>query len=79
MPNLGLHMCGHFVQILCQKASTEVGSAAAGREDKKVDKYSNLSDHYHFVPVNNWVHQYHQKGQNMIFPFLICTPYYLLT
>jgi hypothetical protein len=32
-------------------ASKEVGSAAAGREDKKVDKYSNLSDYYHFVPV----------------------------
>ena len=28
-----------------------MGSAAAGREDKKVDKYSNLSDMYHFVPV----------------------------
>ena len=28
-----------------------MGSAAAGREDKKVDKYSNLSGHYHFVPV----------------------------
>jgi hypothetical protein len=28
-----------------------VGSAAAGREDKKLEKYSNLSDNYHFVPV----------------------------
>ena len=28
-----------------------MGSAAAGREDKKVGKYSNLSDNYHFVPV----------------------------
>ena len=28
-----------------------MGSAAAGREDKKVEKYSNLSDNYHFVPV----------------------------
>ena len=28
-----------------------MGSAAATREDKKVDKYSNLSDYYHFVPV----------------------------
>ena len=41
--------------ILCKtyvkKSSTEVGSAAAGREDKKVEKYSNLSDNYHFVPV----------------------------
>ena len=34
-----------------KKASKEVGSAAAGREDKKVDKYSNLSDNFHFVPV----------------------------
>ena len=29
-----------------------MGSAAAGREDKKVEKYSNLSDYYHFVPVD---------------------------
>ena len=28
-----------------------MGSAAAGREDKKVEKYSNLSDYYHFVPM----------------------------
>ena len=28
-----------------------MGSAAAGREDKKVVKYSNLSENYHFVPV----------------------------
>ena len=28
-----------------------MGSAAAGREDKKVETYSNLSDNYHFVPV----------------------------
>ena len=28
-----------------------MGSAAAGREDKKVEKYNNLSDKYHFVPV----------------------------
>jgi hypothetical protein len=27
------------------------GSAAAGPEDKKVEKYSNLSENYHFVPV----------------------------
>ena len=27
-----------------KKASTEVGSAAAGREDKKVEKYSNLTE-----------------------------------
>ena len=29
-----------------------MGSVAAGREDKKVEKYSNLSDNYHFVPVS---------------------------
>jgi hypothetical protein len=40
-------LCKSYVK----KASTEVGSAAAGREDKKVDKYSNLSENYHFVPV----------------------------
>ena len=40
-------MCKSYVK----KASTEVGSAAAARENKKVDKYSNLSDNYHFVPV----------------------------
>ena len=28
-----------------------MGSAAAGREDKKVDKHSNLSDYYLFVPM----------------------------
>ena len=28
-----------------------MGSAAAGREDKKVETYSNLSDNYNFVPV----------------------------
>ena len=43
----------HFVQILCQKVSTEV-ERAARREDKKVEKYSNLSDNYHFVPWNLW-------------------------
>jgi hypothetical protein len=39
-------LCKSYVK----KASKEVGSAAATREDKKVIKYSNLSD-YHFVPV----------------------------
>ena len=29
----------------------EVGLEAAGREDKKVEKYNKLSDNYHFVPV----------------------------
>jgi hypothetical protein len=38
-------------KLYVKKASTEVGSAAAGREDKKVDKYSNLSENYHFLPV----------------------------
>ena len=28
-----------------------MGSASAGRDDKKGEKYSNLSDNYHFVPV----------------------------
>ena len=39
-------LCKSYVK----KASTEVGSAAATREDKKVIKYSNLSE-FHFVPV----------------------------
>ena len=34
-----------------QTSWKKAGSAAAGREDKKVDKYSNLSEFYHFVPV----------------------------
>ena len=34
-----------------KKVSTKVGSVAAGREYKKVEKYSNLSENYHFVPV----------------------------
>ena len=40
-------LCKSYVR----KASTEVGSAAAGREDNKVVKYSNLSENYHFVPI----------------------------
>ena len=28
-----------------------MGSAAAGREDKKVEKYSNLTDNYYFLPI----------------------------
>ena len=40
-------LCKSYVK----KASKEFGSVAAGREDKKVDKYSNLSDYYHLVPV----------------------------
>jgi hypothetical protein len=39
-------LCKSYVK----KASTEVGSAAATREDKKVIKYSELSE-FHFVPV----------------------------
>ena len=43
------------VDTLCKsyvrKASTEVGSAAVDWEDKKVEKYSKLSENYHFVPV----------------------------
>ena len=33
-----------------KKASTKVGSAAAGRENNKVEKYSN-SENFHFVSV----------------------------
>ena len=40
-------LCKSYVK----KASTEVGSDAAGREDKKVEKYNNLSDNYYFVVV----------------------------
>ena len=43
------------VDTLCRlyvkKASTEVGSAAAGREGKKVEKYSNLSDNYQGIKL----------------------------
>ena len=35
-----------------KKASKEVCIAAAGREAKKVEKYSNLSDNCHFVPMS---------------------------
>ena len=40
-------LCKSYVK----KASAEVGSTAARREDKKVEKYSNLSENYLFVPV----------------------------
>ena len=40
-----------FQRTSTRLPSTKVGSAAAGRDDKKVEKYSNLSDNYHFVPV----------------------------
>ena len=40
-------LCDSYVK----KASKEACSAAAGRENKKVEKYSNLSDNYYFVPV----------------------------
>ena len=39
-------LCKWYVK----KASTEAGSAAAGREDK-VEKYSNLIDYYNFLPI----------------------------
>ena len=43
------------VNTLCEtyvkKASKEACSAASERENKKVEKYKNLSDNYHFVPV----------------------------
>jgi hypothetical protein len=51
MSHLGFYLCGHFIQSYVKKAFTEVGSAAVGREDKKVIEYSNLSENYHFVPV----------------------------
>ena len=38
-------------KLYVKKAAKDVGSAATGRKDKKVDKYSNFSDHYHFMPV----------------------------
>ena len=40
-------LCESFVR----KASKEACSVAAERENKKVEKYSNLSDNYHFVLV----------------------------
>ena len=39
-------MCSKFKYI-----TDNLSSAAAGREDKKVEKYSNLSNYFHFVPV----------------------------
>ena len=39
MPNLGFTCCADTLcKTYVKKASTEVGSAAAGREDKKVEK-----------------------------------------
>ena len=40
-------LCDSYVK----KASKEACSAASVREDKKVEKYMNLSDNYYFVPV----------------------------
>ena len=40
-------LCDSYVK----KSSKRACSAAEEREFKKVDKYSNLSDNYHFVPV----------------------------
>ena len=51
MSHLGFYLSGHFIQSYVKKAFTEVGSAAVGREDKKVIEYSNLSENYHLVPV----------------------------
>ena len=39
--------CCRFTQIL----HIYTNIYTAGREEKKVDKYSNLSDYFHFVPV----------------------------
>ena len=33
------------------KSAKEACSAAADRENKKIDKYANLSHNYHFIPV----------------------------
>ena len=44
--------CDSYVK----KASKEACSAATQREDKKVEKYSNLSENYHFVPVGAETH-----------------------
>ena len=41
-------LCESYVR----KASKEACSTAASREIKKVEKYSNLSDSYYFVPVD---------------------------
>ena len=40
-------LCSSYVK----KTSKEACSAAAERENKKSEKYMNLSDNYHFVPV----------------------------
>ena len=40
-------LCDSYVRT----ASKEVDSTTEDREKKKIDKYKNLSDHYHFVPV----------------------------
>ena len=40
-------LCASYVK----KASKEQCSAADAREIKKIEKYDNLSNHYHFVPV----------------------------
>ena len=40
-------MCGRFLKFLCLVKDRE----GTERENKKTDKYSNLSDNYHFVPV----------------------------
>ena len=45
-----VHKPSFLIRNYVKKASTEVGSAAATREDKKVIKYSKLTD-YHFVHV----------------------------
>ena len=36
--------------ILCKSYVKKVGFGAAGLEDKKKEKYSNLSENYHLVP-----------------------------
>ena len=41
-----------------------VSSATVGRENKKVEKYSNLSENYHFAPV--WIETYGAYGPQSI-------------
>jgi hypothetical protein len=39
-----------LLRTLCANHISRKPLPAAGREDKKVGKYSNLSENYHFVP-----------------------------
>ena len=41
----------YFSILLLSRYTYHVSKPIAGREDKKVEKYNNLSDNYHFVPM----------------------------